>query len=172
MHNPWIKRKKISIMIGSFATTVAKPSSKIKPITNARTVLTTCSVRTVTSLSFTSIRWPRELCQRDLALLSPVLLPKYWPSFIHVKSAEEKSLRLSSTTRMRTEPKTFHSCANVATMTAPSILKKSLAQSSQRLTRATLNKFWKKILKNSRNSPTQRKSKTWSTSTSNTSSKT
>lgn len=172
MHNPWIKRKKISIMTGSFATTVVKPSRKIKPITNARTVLTTCSVRTVTSLSFTSIRWSRELCQRGLALLSPVLLPKYWPSFIRVKSAEEKSLKPSSTTRMRTEPKTFRSCANAATMRAPSILKRSSVQSSQRSTRATFNKFWKKIRKNSRNSPIQRKSKTWLMSTLNTSSKT
>jgi hypothetical protein len=101
-----------------------------------------------------------------------VLLPKYWPSFIRVKSAEEKSLKPSSTTRMRTEPKTFHSCANAAMMTAPSILKRSSTRLSQRLTRATLNKFWKKIRKNSRNSPILRKSKTWLTSTSNTSSKT
>ncbi len=64
MHNPWIKRKKISIMTGSFVTTVVKPSRKIKPIMNVRTVLTTCFVRTVMSLLFTSIHWLREMCQR------------------------------------------------------------------------------------------------------------
>jgi len=61
---------KIWNMIGSFVMTVARPSTKKRLITNVKNARTTCYVRTVMTLLFTSILYIRLLFLLDLVPLS------------------------------------------------------------------------------------------------------
>ena len=107
---------KIWNMIGSFVMTVARPSTKKRLITNVKNARTTCYVRTVMTLLFTSILYIRLLFLLDLVPLSNLSVQKYCQNYNPVKHVDVVYHKLLNTFHTKTELKMFNFCVIDATI--------------------------------------------------------
>ena len=114
--NIWTSNQKISSMIGSFATIVARHSMSLRSITSARTVWITCCARTVLTWLFTSILCIRVLCRWDLGRHSRVSVLKYCRNCCHARCVDERFPIAWNTTRMKTGLRTCRWCVRDAMM--------------------------------------------------------